>query len=356
MPSPNKSPLPRGTLASLLTILDPTSSPSEAEALLLALMFRFLALDALVSFALITTLAVASADPETFPFAPIRGCSIAHTVVSTLCFAVGATLWARIYYFKHNPTPPPRMGYVPPREDVVTGGGGPGMSFDTGGLKAEARASGLRGVAELGEFGPLNSRAANPYEGVRGQQQSSTLPRNFHQSKDEPVLGYSQYGGWPPSEMLSGIPRPPPRLAGRRSQSSCLSESSTVRCGKSRTPSWTPLDEGSAAEFDNIDLFEGAGRPSSRATTTVTGRTSFGEEPGFFQESQKGDARRHAELCEGLAGRHGSVRAVVEDVPRRGRGVDFPFTMAGATSYVDLFSNPHRTNSARSTASQGKWS
>ncbi|RYO77887.1 hypothetical protein DL766_006312 [Monosporascus sp. MC13-8B] len=110
--------------------------------------------------------------------------------------------------------------------------------------------------------------------------------------------------------MLSGIPRLPPRPAHRRSQSSCPSEASTVRCDKSRTPSWTPSDEGSAAEFDNIDLFEGASRPSNRATTTVTSRSSFGGESGFFQESQKGDARRHAKLCEGFAGRHGSVRAV----------------------------------------------
>ncbi|RYO77888.1 hypothetical protein DL766_006311 [Monosporascus sp. MC13-8B] len=183
VPSPNKSPLLRGTLASFLAILDPTSSPSEAEALLLTLVFRFLALDALVSFVLITTLAVASADPETFPFAPIRGCSIAHTVVSTLCFAIGATLWARIYYFKHNPTPLPRMGYVPRREDVVTRVGGSRMSFDPIGLKAEARASGLRGVAELGEFGPLNSRAANPYG--RGPRTTTVLNPHLESSPEQ---------------------------------------------------------------------------------------------------------------------------------------------------------------------------
>ncbi|RYP49836.1 hypothetical protein DL768_004528 [Monosporascus sp. mg162] len=353
-----------GAFASLRTILDAASSPETAEALLLALAFRFLALDALVSFVLITTVAIASADPETFPFAPIRGCSIAHTVVSTLCFAVGAILWTRIYYFKHHPTPLPRTGtgYVPRGENFGSSVGGARMSFDDEDPKAEARAFGLQGAVEMDELGLRKSQAVSPYGQAQGHQPSSNPLRNLYQNMNEPALDYSQYrksttpfAGRHPFGIPTSIPPLPTSPSHRRSQSSALSDASTIRHARSTAPSWTPSDEGSVAGFDNIDLFEGASRPSSRATTTVTGRSSFGEESGFFQESHRGDARRHAELSEGLAGRHGSVKAVVEDVPPRGRDIGSPFTMADATAYADLFSNPDGKNSTWDTGSQRKW-
>ncbi|RYP28259.1 hypothetical protein DL767_007309 [Monosporascus sp. MG133] len=361
MPTTTKPPQ-EGAIAALRTILDATSSPETAEALLLALAFRFLAIDALVSFVLITTVAIASADRETFPFAPIRGCSIAHTVVSTLCFAVGATLWTRIYYFKHHPTPLPRTGtgYVPRGEDFGRSVGGARMSFDDADPKAEARASGLRGAVEMDELGLRKSRAASPYGHAHGHQSSSNPLRNFYQRVNQPALDYSQYhknttpfAGRHPFGIPASMPPLPASPAHRRSQSGAPSDASTIRHARSTTLSWTPSDEGSVAGFDNIDLFEGASRPSSRATTTVTDRSSFGEEPGLFQESHRGDARRHAEVSEGLAGRHGSVRAVVEDVPPRGRGIDSPFTMADATAYAGLFSNPDRKNSTCDAGSRG---
>ncbi|RYP79281.1 hypothetical protein DL770_006728 [Monosporascus sp. CRB-9-2] len=352
MPTTTKPPH-GGALASLRTILDATSSPDTAEALLLALAFRFLVLDALVSFVLITTVAIASADPEIFPFAPIRGCSIAHTVVSTLCFAVGATLWTRIYYFKHHPTPLPRTGtgYVPRGEDFGSSVGGPRMSFDDVDPKAERRAFGLQGAVETDGLGLQKSQAASPYGQPHGHQSSANTLRNLYQNTSEPALDYPQYrksntplAGRHPFEIPASMPPLPASPARRRSQSGALSDASTIRHARSTTPSWTPSDDGSVAGFDNIDLFEGASRPSSRATTTVAGRRSFGEESEFFQESHRGDARRHAELSEGLAGRHGSVRAVVEDVPPRGRDIYSPFTMADASAYADLFSNPDRKN------------
>ncbi|RYP11290.1 hypothetical protein DL764_000108 [Monosporascus ibericus] len=363
MPSTTKPPH-GGVLASLRTIIDATSSPETAEALLFALAFRFLAVDAIVSFVLITTVAVASADPETFPFAPIRGCSIAHTVVSTLCFAVGATLWTRIYYFKHHPTPLPRTGtgYVPRGENSGSGVGGARMSFDDADTKAEARAFGLQGAVEMDELGLQKSRAASPYGQAQGYQSSSNPLRNLYPNTSERALDYSEYhkstipfAGMHPFEVPARTPPLPTSLAHRRSQSGAPPDATTIRHDRSTTPSWTPSDECSVAGFDDIDLFEGAGRPSSRATTIATGRSSFGEESGFLQGFHRGDARRHTELSEGLAGRHGSVRAVVEDVPPRRRDVDSPFTMADATAYTDLFSNSDRTDSTCSTGSQGNW-
>ncbi|RYP86973.1 hypothetical protein DL769_000616 [Monosporascus sp. CRB-8-3] len=350
MPSTAKR-LRGGALASLRTILDATSSPEPAEALLLALAFRFLALDALVSFVLITAVAVASADPETFPFAPVRGCSIAHTVVSTLCLAVGATLWMRIYYFKHHPAPLPRTGTgcVPRGEDLGSGAGGGRMSFDDADLKAEARAFGPQGVVEMDGLGLQKSQAASSYGQAEGHQSTSKPLQNLYQNTNEPGLDYSRYykntipfAARHPLEIPASIPPLPTSPARLRPQSGVPLDAGTVRHDTSRTPSWAPSDEGSAVEFDNTDLFECGSRPSSRATiTTVTCRSGFEEEFGFFQEPHRG-ARRRAELSEGLAGRHGSVRAVVEDVPGRDRDIDSPFTIADATTYADLFSNPYR--------------
>ncbi|RYP75113.1 hypothetical protein DL771_002574 [Monosporascus sp. 5C6A] len=293
---PTTRPPHGGALASLRTILDATSSPETAEALVLALAFRFLALDAL---------------------------GMQHRAHGGL----GALLRRRrdpVGAFKHHPTPLPRTatGYVPGGGDFGSSVGGARMSFDGPDPKTETGAFGFRGGVEMDELESQKSQAASPH----------------------------------PFEIPASMPPLPTSPAHRRSQSGAPSDASTIRRDRSTTPPWTPSNEGSVAGFDNVDLFEGASRSSSRATTTaVTGRSSFGEEPGFLQESHRGDARRHAELSESLAGRHDSVRAVMEDVPPRGWDIDSPFTMADATAYADLFSNPDRKHSTRDTGSQGNW-
>ncbi|KAI1144228.1 hypothetical protein F5Y05DRAFT_407627 [Hypoxylon sp. FL0543] len=153
----------RRVLEPILTIIDPASSPFVARGILKDLALIFLTVNAVVSFALIMTMVVASQYTPT-----VKAFSIAYIVVSLVILIAGSLLLVRRVYFESHPLRSPPAGYArPDAEDD---------DRDKHRYSTEVQAPSSVEDVRLGDMGEQHSEASPPTNQVQHHSRYSQNP------------------------------------------------------------------------------------------------------------------------------------------------------------------------------------
>ncbi|KAI1085490.1 hypothetical protein F5B20DRAFT_575005 [Whalleya microplaca] len=298
----------RELLSSLRVIADPANCLEVAQELLGKLAFVLLALNAFISFVLIFIVAIISAYPEKIPVAPIRACSIAHTVVFMVFFAICSMLYIRIYYFKHHPLRSPRTGYVQPGADIEGNVDYYSQASQCADPKASELDSSFQEV-ELSNARARRSQAPSPYD--PGQEH---LPPASHQDpyrrSGETSSNRSEYRvstvstiGRPSSEVSTSFSSFAQRASSRLSQMDMARNDTRKHFSRE-------ANVGAGDRPGDIDIDDGRSQYSTRESALSRRGSSFEIAP---VEEVRSDARRYPNYSAPGAYRQVSVRGVLED-------------------------------------------